>query len=73
MNTKTFYLKKIARHKMRRIQSKKYQIGTYEVNKILLSCFDDERFVLDDGIYTLAYFHKNCKKQKKKKKRFKIF
>ena len=69
MNTKTFYLKKIARHKMRRIQSKKHKIGTYEVNKILLSCFDDERFVLDDGIYTLAYFHKNCKKQKKQTKK----
>ena len=26
---------------------------------------DDKRFVLDDGIHTLAYFHKDCKKQKK--------
>ena len=57
---------------MRRIQSKKHKIGTYEVNKVLLSCFGDERFVLDDGIYTLTYFHKNCKKQKEKK-RFKRF
>ena len=24
-----------------------------------LSCFDDKRYVLDDGIYNLAYFHKN--------------
>ena len=23
------------------------------------SCFDDKRYVLDDGIYTLSYFHKN--------------
>ena len=28
-------------------------------NKISLSCFDDKRYVLDDGINTLAYFHKN--------------
>ena len=48
---------------MRRIQSKKHKIGTYEINKISLSCFDDKRFVLDDGIHTLAYFHKDLKKQ----------
>ena len=24
-----------------------------------LSCFDDKRHVLDDGIRTLAYFHKD--------------
>ena len=29
---------------------------------ISLSCFDDKRCVLDDGIYTLAYFHKDLKK-----------
>ena len=44
---------------MKRIQSKKHKIGTYEINKIQLSCFDDKRFVLNDGIYTLAYFHKH--------------
>ena len=27
-----------------------------------LSCFDDKRFVLDDGIHMLAYFHKCLKK-----------
>ena len=35
---------------MRRIQSKKHEIGTYEIDKISLSCFDNKRFVLDDGI-----------------------
>ena len=34
-------------------------IGTYEIDKISLSYFDDKRCVLDDGIYTLAYFHKD--------------
>ena len=47
--------------KMKRIQSKKHKIGTYEINKISLSCFDDKRFILNDGIHTLAYFHKYLK------------
>ena len=47
---------------MRKIQSKKRKIGTYEINKTSLSCFDDKRFVLDDGIHTLAYLHKDYKK-----------
>ena len=50
---------KIIRHKMKRIQSKKHKLGTYEIDKISLSCFDDKRYVLDDGIRTLAYFHKD--------------
>ena len=52
-------IKKIIRHKMKRIQAKKHKIGTYEIDKISLSCFDDKRYVLDDGIHTLAYFHKD--------------
>ena len=54
----TLFNKKMIRRKMKRIQSKKHKIGTYEINKITLSCFDDKRFVLNDGIFTLAYFHK---------------
>ena len=53
--------KKVIRHKMKRIQAKKHKIGTYEIDKISLSCFDDKRYVLDDGINT-TYFHKNCNK-----------
>ena len=44
---------------MKRIQAEKYKIGTYEIDKISLSRFDDKRFVLDDEIHTLAYFHKD--------------
>ena len=58
----TLFDKKVIRHKMKRIQGKKHKIGTYEINKTSLSCFDDKRFVLDDGIHTLAYFHKDLKK-----------
>ena len=54
--------KQITRHKMRRIQSKNHKIGIYEINKILLLCFDNKRFVLDDGIHTLAYVHKELRK-----------
>ena len=42
-----------------RIQSNLHEIGTYDINKISLSCFDDKRYILGDGINTLAYFHKN--------------
>ena len=58
----TLFNKKIIRHKMRRIQSKRHKMGTYEINKISLSCFDDKRLVLNNGIYTLAYFYKDLKK-----------
>ena len=37
--------KKIIRYKMKRIQSKKHKLGTYEIEKISLSCFDDKRCV----------------------------
>ena len=48
---------------MKRIQAKKNKIGTYEIDKMSLSCFDDKRFVLDDGVHTLAYCHKDCDKK----------
>ena len=40
------------RHNMKRIQSKLHKIGTYDVSKISLPCFDDKIFILDDGINT---------------------
>ena len=40
--------KKVVRHKMKRIQSVLHKIGTYDINKISLSCFDDKRYVLSD-------------------------
>ena len=58
----TWFDKKIIRRKIRRIQGKIHKMGTYEINKISLSVFDDKILILDDGIHTLAYFHKNMKK-----------
>ena len=51
--------KKVVRHKLKRIQSKLHEIGTYDLNKISLTCFDDKKYVLSNGINTLAYFHKD--------------
>ena len=53
--------KKVMRHNMKRIQSKLHRIGTYDICKISLLCFDDKRYVLGDGVNTLAYFHKDIK------------
>ena len=50
----TLFNRKIMRHKMRRTETKKHNLGTYEINKISLSCFDDKRYVQDDSINTLA-------------------
>ena len=58
----TLFNIKVLRHKMRRIQDKKHKMGTCEINKISLLCFDDKTFVLNDGIHELAYFPKDLKK-----------
>ena len=39
-----FFNKKYLRYSMNRIQSKDDRIGTYEVNKISLSCFDENSY-----------------------------
>ena len=55
----TLFPKKILRHTMRGIKPKNPNLGTYETNKISLSCFDDKRYILKNGINTLAYGHKD--------------
>ena len=45
------------RYQMNIIRSKSHILNTCEVNKIGLSCYDDKRYILDDGISTLAYGH----------------
>ena len=44
---------------MKRTKSKKHKLGAYKINKISLSCFNAKWYALDDGIGTLAYFHKD--------------
>ena len=51
--------KKVIRHNMKRTQSIRDRLGPYDVYKVSLSCFDDKRYILDNGIDTLAYFHQD--------------
>ena len=51
--------KKILKHTMRGIKPKNHNLGTYEPNKISLSCLDDKRYILKNAINTLAYGHKD--------------
>ena len=55
----TLFKKKILRHAMKRIGSKNHNLGTYQTNKRSLSCFDDKRYILKNGINTLGYGHKD--------------
>ena len=49
------------RHKMRTIKSVKHKLQSFEINKISLSCFDDKRYRLNDGINSYAYGHYKIK------------
>ena len=49
------------RHEIKRIQSLAHQIGIYNINKFFLSFFDGKRYILNDGVKTLAYGHKGLK------------
>ena len=68
----TLFNKKILRHKVRTIQTKRHKPGTCEINKTSLSCFDYKRSVSKNGIPTPTYFHKDLRKKRVliKKKRF---
>ena len=44
-------------HKMKTIRSQKHQLGSYEINKVSLSCFDDKHYIHDNGISSYAYGH----------------
>ena len=44
-------------HKMKTIRSNYHEVSSYEINKISLSCYDDKRYILDDGITSYAYGH----------------
>ena len=46
-------------HTMRLIKSEKHQIGSYVVDKISLSCFDDKRYIHENGVTSYAYGFEN--------------
>ena len=45
---------KCIRHSMNRVQSKDNTIGTYEINKISLSCCDDKIYIQNNEYDELA-------------------
>ena len=44
-------------HTIKTIRSNNHQLGSFELNKISLSCFDDKRFIHQNGITSYAYGH----------------
>ena len=42
---------------MNKIQSKDHRVGTYEIKKISLSCFDDNISIRNNGYNGLALGH----------------
>ena len=44
-------------HEMKTIRSQKHQLGSYEINKISLSCFDDKCYIHNNRITSYAYGH----------------
>ena len=53
----TLFEKKQMHHKMKTIRSNLHELSSYEINKISLSCFDDKRYILADGVSSYAYGH----------------
>ena len=54
----------IRHHKMNTIRSDHHVVSSYEINKTSLSCFDDKRYILPDGITSYAYGHYLIKNEK---------
>ena len=44
-------------HKMKTIRSQRHQLGSYKINKVSLSCFDDKCYIHDNGTNSYAYGH----------------
>ena len=44
-------------HTMKTIRSSNHQLGSYELNKVSLSCFDDKRYIANNGIKSFASGH----------------
>ena len=53
----TLFNKKQLYHRMKTIRSSNHQLGSYEINKVSLSCFGDKRYILENGITSYAYGH----------------
>ena len=47
--------------KFRTFVSSNHTVRTVEITKLCLSAMDDKRYVLDDGLHTMAYGHKKLR------------
>ena len=54
----TLFNNKQMHHKMK-IRSQNHELSSHEINKVSLSCFDDKRYIHEDGITSYAYGNKN--------------
>ena len=48
-------------HKMKTIRSQRRQLGSYEMNKVSLSCFDDKHYIYDNETSGYANGHYKIK------------
>ena len=53
----TLFNNKQMHHTIKTIRSNNHQLGSFELNKISLSCFHDKRFIHQNGITSYAYGH----------------
>ena len=53
----TLFNNKQMYHTMKTIRSNNHQLGSYELNKVSLSCFDDKRYIHNNGVTSYAYGH----------------
>ena len=51
--------KKQIKYEMKKIQNKSHRIYMNNINKMSLSCFHDKKYILEDGIKTLAYWNED--------------
>ena len=52
----TYFNKNYVRHERNRIQSKDYTVGTYNIEENSLSCYVNNKYVLQHGYHRLSYF-----------------
>ena len=53
----TLFNNKQMMHTTKTIRSENHHLGSYEINKVSLSCFDDKRYILNNDINSYAYGH----------------
>jgi len=53
----TLFNNKQIHHPIKTIRIVNHQLGSYKLNKISLSCFDDTRYIHNNGSNSYAYRH----------------